>query len=68
MDYDMPIMNGLECTKILVSRMKKKEFPKIPIVALTAYFNEREHCLKVGMSDFSNYFFYNFSEKAYFRE
>jgi CheY-like chemotaxis protein len=54
MDYDMPIMNGIVATKILVQRMKDKEEPlrKIPIVALTAYNGEKDACLKAGMKRF----------------
>ncbi|MDG1844417.1 MAG: PAS domain S-box protein [Nitrospinaceae bacterium] len=50
MDIRMPIMNGLEATKILRS---KENTPHIPIIALTASAGEdsREDCLKAGCTD-----------------
>jgi CheY-like chemotaxis protein len=33
--------------------MKKKELKNIPIIAVTAYDDERENCIKAGMSEFS---------------
>ena len=49
MDIKMPIMSGYEATSIIKSR-----YPKIPIIALTAYaFEEdRQKALKVGCDDF----------------
>lgn len=32
--------------------MKSGEIPYIPIIALTAYIDEKEKCFKIGMSDF----------------
>ena len=50
MDIRMPIMNGLEATKILRSKENKSH---IPIIALTASAGEdsREDCLKAGCTD-----------------
>ena len=50
MDIRMPIMNGLEATKILRS---KEIIPHTPIIALTASAGEdsREDCLKAGCTD-----------------
>ncbi len=45
MDVQMPIMDGLEATKII-----KREFPTIPVVGVTAN-GSREECMEVGMSD-----------------
>ena len=50
----MPILNGIESTKIIKSLMKENKIPFIPIVACTAYgsSNEIENCLASGMDDF----------------
>ena len=49
MDIKMPIMDGIEATKII-----KAEYPEIPIVAQTAYstVNDMENALKSGVDDF----------------
>ena len=47
MDIDMPIMDGLEATKII--RRKTKYFP---IMALSGRSEYREKCLQIGMDDF----------------
>jgi two-component system, cell cycle response regulator DivK len=49
MDLKMPVMDGIEATKIL-----KQQFPDIPIIALTAYSfpEEKERALKAGCTDF----------------
>ncbi len=54
MDIGMPIMSGIEATRVIRSGKIKGIDAEIPIVAFTAYvFNEdREECLKVGMNDF----------------
>mmetsp|Transcript_7485 Transcript_7485/g.5685 ORF Transcript_7485/g.5685 Transcript_7485/m.5685 type:complete len:80 (-) Transcript_7485:38-277(-) len=53
MDYDMPVMNGLEATQVLCQKMKDKELKKfIPIVGLTAYNDERHNCMEAGMKRF----------------
>jgi len=36
MDIMMPLMNGVEATRILVHKMKVGEIPKTPIIALSA--------------------------------
>ena len=53
MDLEMPVMNGIKATINLRRMMTSGEIPEIPIVALTAYLDEKENCLKVGMKDFS---------------
>ncbi len=49
MDLKMPVMDGIEATKIL-----KQQFPDIPIIAQTAYSmpEEKESALKAGCADF----------------
>lgn len=47
MDIDMPIMNGLEATKII--RRKVEYFP---IMALTGNLGAKQKCLDIGMDDF----------------
>ena len=37
MDYQMPILNGIEATKILKKLMFENNIPYIPIIACTAY-------------------------------
>jgi|FLOH01.1.fsa_nt_gi CheY-like chemotaxis protein len=55
MDIQMPIMNGIECTK----QIRRYEYvsnsdSKIPIVAVTAFAseNDKQNCLDIGMNDF----------------
>ena len=36
MDVNMPIMDGIESTKIINEKIKKKEIPYMPIIALSA--------------------------------
>ena len=51
MDLQMPIMDGLEATKMIKSY---KEFADIPIIAMTAdaVSGVKDECLNVGMVDF----------------
>eukprot|EP00347_Sterkiella_histriomuscorum_P005710 403355564 len=60
MDIEMPIMDGITASRKLKQIMKKQDknvgwIPDIPIVALTAYMDEKDNCIKSGMSDFSKY-------------
>ena len=52
----MPILNGIEATKIIKQLMNKELIPYIPIIACTAYSgaNEIENCLESGMDDYIN--------------
>ncbi len=54
MDCNMPVMDGLEATKVIKNNMRELEYPKMIIVAITAYaFNETMKSAKyAGMSDF----------------
>ena len=36
MDYNMPIMDGIECTKRLKVMMNEGKIPYVPIIAITA--------------------------------
>ncbi len=47
MDIDMPIMNGLEATKIIRQNLKY-----FPIMALTGNLRAKEAYLAIGMDDF----------------
>ena len=52
----MPVMNGYEATKALVSMMKNNEIPEVPIIGCTA-FNSKERiesCYEAGMKDVIN--------------
>lgn len=53
MDLQMPIMDGYEATRSLKAKMKDKELPCLPIIALSA--NDQEHdkqkCWQNGLDD-----------------
>ncbi len=53
MDYNMPILDGLETTKIIRKKIKQDK-RCIPIIALTANAmkGEKEKAIKVGMNDY----------------
>ena len=53
MDYEMPVLDGIEATKVLVKMMKKHEIRDIPIIGCTGH-NETEKVeegLACGMTD-----------------
>lgn len=54
MDMQMPVMDGLEATRILRSKDSSKRNQQIPIVAMTAnaLADSRKQCQEVGMNDF----------------
>lgn len=55
MDIQMPIMNGIECTKeIRKFEQDSKSSSPIPIIAVTAFASEddKKNCLDVGMNYF----------------
>jgi len=49
MDLKMPVMDGLEATKVI-----KEKYPEMPIVVLTAnaFDSDREAALKAGANEF----------------
>jgi signal transduction histidine kinase/DNA-binding response OmpR family regulator len=55
MDIQMPVMDGIEATRIIRDLEKSRVLnPQIPIIALTAH-NEKEYhqtCIEAGMNDF----------------
>lgn len=54
MDMSMPEMDGLTATKRMREIEKENNWPRCPIIALTAnaMVGDRERCLKVGMDDY----------------
>ncbi len=54
MDENMPNLNGIEATKIILQREKEQEKPHTPIIALTANAKQgdKERFLSAGMDDY----------------
>ncbi|WP_321404137.1 response regulator [Maridesulfovibrio sp.] len=54
MDIQMPIMDGLEATRLIRAGYIENVDPQIPILALTAHAmkGDRERCLEVGMDGY----------------
>lgn len=54
MDYNMPVMNGIESTKKLKEKMNERKIPEIPIVACSAFGakDDIENCFEAGMVDY----------------
>ena len=54
MDYQMPIMNGIEAAQELTLMKHNNEISDIPIIACTAFNNldDQERCYKSGMCEF----------------
>jgi two-component system, sensor histidine kinase and response regulator len=54
MDCEMPVMGGLEATRLIREREKQQSRPRATIVALTAYGadEDRSRCLAAGMDDY----------------
>ena len=53
MDYQMPIMDGVETTKKIINFIKNKQLTEFPIIACTAFNGkeELEKCFNAGMVD-----------------
>ena len=53
MDYQMPIMDGIETTKEIMRLIKEKIIYNIPIIGCTAFISKDQvlNCLNVGMKD-----------------
>ncbi len=54
MDVNMPVMGGLEATRILKSSMETNLIPWMPIIACTAFVgsNDEKICRENGMDDY----------------
>lgn len=54
MDWQMPVMDGLEATRALRVSETLQHLTPIPVVAMTAHAmdSDREQCLAVGMNDY----------------
>ena len=54
MDLDMPIMGGLEATKIIRQSEKNKNSKRTPIIAISGTTTTNPHllCLEAGMDGF----------------
>ncbi len=54
MDCQMPVMDGLEATRLIREREKQQGRPRVTIVAITAYVTDedRNQCLEAGMDDY----------------
>ena len=50
----MPVMDGIEATKILKSKMQEQKLPETTIVACTAQVSDEQKqlCFQAGMNDF----------------
>jgi CheY-like chemotaxis protein len=51
MDVSMPLMDGLEATRLIREQEKRDRKRRVPIVAVTGI-SDKETCLKAGMDDF----------------
>ncbi|CAD8170635.1 unnamed protein product [Paramecium octaurelia] len=52
MDYQMPILNGIETTKLILEMIQVQKIPPIKIIGLTAFTGESDviNCLDAGMT------------------
>lgn len=56
MDFHMPAMGGIECTRRIRALEALRGWAPMPIVAMSAgdQIDDRRHCLDVGMNDFTS--------------
>lgn len=52
MDMEMPVMDGIECTKRIRNSLPKDKQPVIIAITANAFLEDREKCLQAGMNDF----------------
>jgi CheY-like chemotaxis protein len=54
MDVQMPLMDGLEATRIIRDKASKVKDHNIPIIAMTAHAmqGDKDECLQAGMNDY----------------
>ncbi len=54
MDVQMPVMDGLEATRVIRDPLSAVRNHRIPVIAMTAYAirGDRENCLEAGMNDY----------------
>ena len=52
MDLQMPVMDGLEATKIIRSTLPKNKQPYIMAITANAMEGDRQRCLDNGMNDY----------------
>jgi len=54
MDMQMPVMNGIDATRLIRAHEAKHNLPRVPIMAMTANAmqGDRENCINAGMDDY----------------
>ena len=56
MDYNMPVMGGIDCTRSIFGYLDSVKHRRVPVFALTAYIEpeKKKECFNVGMNEFIN--------------
>eukprot|EP00347_Sterkiella_histriomuscorum_P015242 403357770 len=69
MDLEMPVMDGITATmrlkRLMSQTTENGRIPEIPIVALTAYLDEKDNCIRAGMKGFSKFLIFRFDAFLY---